>query len=67
MQKLTDGVVPLFFAHRAAGGRWTLDWEGMETAMKEHPEVALFMLCNPFNPVGEPRLHRMVADRLVPP
>lgn len=39
----------------AAGGRWTLDWKGMEAAMKEHPETALLMLCNPFNPVGEKR------------
>lgn len=23
--------------------------------MTEHPEVALFMLCNPYNPVGEKR------------
>lgn len=37
----------------SAGGRWTFDWEAMETAMKENPEVALFMLCNPYNPVGE--------------
>eukprot|EP00904_Undaria_pinnatifida_P004226 jgi/Undpi1/13804/HiC_scaffold_9.g03455.m1 len=35
-----------------AGGRWTFDWEAMETAMQENPEVALFMLCNPYNPVG---------------
>lgn len=39
----------------AAGGRWTLDWKGMEAAMKEHPETALLMLCNPYNPVGEMR------------
>ncbi|CAM9935878.1 unnamed protein product [Ascophyllum nodosum] len=35
-----------------AGGRWTLDWRGMESAMDDHPETALFMLCNPYNPVG---------------
>eukprot|EP00903_Cladosiphon_okamuranus_P011930 g11206.t1 len=35
-----------------AGGRWTLDWKAMEAAMKEHPETALLMLCNPYNPVG---------------
>lgn len=37
----------------AAGGRWTFDWKAMEAVMVEHPEVALFMLCNPYNPVGE--------------
>ncbi|CAM9373036.1 unnamed protein product [Ectocarpus sp. 6 AP-2014] len=35
-----------------AGGRWTLDWNGMEEAMRKHPETALLMLCNPYNPVG---------------
>jgi len=25
--------------------------------MKEHPETALLMLCNPYNPVGEERIN----------
>lgn len=43
----------------AAGGRWTLDWEAMEAAMREHPEVRLYMLCNPYNPVGERSVQRV--------
>lgn len=45
-----------------AGGRWTLDWEGMEAAMKEHPEVKLYMLCNPYNPVGEQTVCSVARD-----
>lgn len=49
-------VAPTFArvpASSSAEGRWTLDWKAMEAAMKEHPETALLMLCNPYNPVGE--------------
>lgn len=46
----------------AAGGRWTLDWNGMEEAMRKHPETALLMLCNPYNPVGEPDASRGGAE-----
>lgn len=48
-----------FVGNGAAGGRWTLDWAGMEAAMEEHPEVALFMLCNPYNPVGEVKIQKI--------
>lgn len=48
----------MFLLGRSAGGRWTLDWNGMEEAMRKHPETALLMLCNPYNPVGEPDASR---------
>lgn len=51
-------VLWTFLLVAAAGGRWTLDWNGMEAAMRKHPETALLMLCNPYNPVGEPQASR---------
>ena len=35
---------------RDADGRWTFDWEAMETAVT--PETKVFLLCNPQNPLG---------------
>ena len=32
-------------------GRWTMDFEQLETAAKD-PKTKLFILCNPMNPVG---------------
>ena len=32
--------------------------------MKENPEVALFMLCNPYNPVGETPIHNWKLMRV---
>ena len=36
--------------HVKANGRWEFDWDAMEVAVT--PEVKVFLLCNPQNPLG---------------
>ncbi|CAM9302970.1 unnamed protein product [Discosporangium mesarthrocarpum] len=35
-----------------ASGQWNLDWEAMDAAIKDNPNIRLLMLCNPHNPVA---------------
>lgn len=46
-----------------SGGRWNIDWDAMEKAAT--PDVKLFILCHPHNPVGRvwtrEELERIVA------
>lgn len=46
-----DGAASLITVdHVEIDGRWTFDWEAMETAVT--PETRVFLLCNPQNPLG---------------